>query len=287
MFHLQPNERNKVTLDGGIFPIPILTKKQEFLRIVVTKMNLSTTIFSYLNRSLLLLFCSMSFNALTPDIDVQRNSLRVLNLSETALTTNFNMAERFQRFVPLSTQAQYTITICADIPDNTNADRTHVGQQPGHVFIILEKEDSITPGKLIVQVFGFYPVSQHSSLFAGDVSCKILDNSNREYNASISKKISAPVFQSLLEKSKQLAKRKYNLRRFNCYDYVVEIFNSIEGIEKLPVTHVRLPYLLGRAGSPCGLYLDLKKLKDKRSAWAPYIQFGIFTAPQSTIVQDL
>lgn len=182
----------------------------------------------------------------------------------------------------MSLNATYTITVCADIPDNNNAETIHIGQQPGHVFLILEKVDPVASGRSSVQVFGFYPARQYSSLFAGDVPCKILDNSGREYNASLSRQVSALEFQLLLEKSKQLAGRKYNLRRFNCYDYVLEVFNSIPDIEKLPSTHVKLPYLMGSAGSPCGLYRDLQKLKNDKADWAPAIRFGTFTAPESS-----
>ena len=239
---------------------------------------------SFFNSNLLILFCSIYYTT-TPSSNISHRfnvNYSVVGMSTNNPNTNLNLEERFHCFAPLNTNAVYTITICADIPDNGNANRVHVGQQPGHVFLILEKSDGITPWQSKVQVFGFYPQNQHSSLLAGDVSCKIVDNSKREYNASLSKKISSKQFQLLLEKSEHLARRKYNLHRFNCYDYVLEVFNSLPGIEKLPITHVKLPYFLGRAGSPCGLYHDLKNLKANESEWAPYIQFGTFNAPESS-----
>lgn len=236
----------------------------------------------FLNRNVLLLFILM-YTASPLSNSVYRGYFNTgTNISTKNIRSTYDLSERFQLFSPLNANAVYTIRICADIPDNNNGERVHVGRQPGHVFLIVEKLDTITPGQSAVQVFGFYPVQQHSSVISGDVPSKIVDNSNREYNASLSKRVSANQFQLLLEKSEQLAKRKYNLRRFNCYDYVVAVFNSIAGAEKLPVTHIKLPYLLGRAGSPCGLYHDLKKLKDDQSAWAPDIQLGVFTAPQSS-----
>ena len=238
---------------------------------------------SFLNRHLWMLFCSIYHIATsTGSISHHRYVDNNVMLSTNNPNTNLNLEERFQCFAPLNTNAVYTITICADIPDNDNAEKVHVGQQSGHVFLIFEKTDGIIFGQSRVQVFGFYPLRKHSSLLGGDVSCKILDNSKREYNASLSKKVSSKQFQLLLEKSELLARRKYNLHRFNCYDYVLALFNSLPGIQKLPITHVRLPYFLGRAGSPCGLYRDLKKLKENGSVWAPYIQFGTFTAPESS-----
>jgi len=239
---------------------------------------------SFLNRNVLLLFCSIYYTSSTGS---STTGLRYFNSTGNISTKDFNadvsLTERFKRFAPVSTDAEYTITICADIPDNSNTERVNVGQQPGHVFLILEKLDAVAPYHQTIQVFGFYPNHEHSSLIAGDVPCKIRDNSKREYNASLTKKLNSKEFQLLLEKAEQLALKKYNLRRFNCYDYVLAIFNSIPGIEKLPITHTRLPYFLGSAGSPCGLYRDLKRLKDNQSEWAPYIQFGIFTAPESSV----
>lgn len=235
-----------------------------------------------LKKNFLLLICSIHYS-ITPanNSSLDRNAVR----SETpALNpgTDLNLAERFQLFTPVNMNAEYRITICADVPDNGNPERVHVGQQPGHVFLILEKTEPVRSGQSTVQVFGFYPVRQHSSLIAGNVRAKIMDNSKREYNAAVSKKVSYRQFQLLLQKAEQLSGREYNLHRFNCYDYVLDIFNSISDIEKLPVTHVKLPYFLGRAGSPCGLYRDLKRLQQNDPQWTPYIQLGIFTAPEST-----
>jgi hypothetical protein len=206
-------------------------------------------------------------------------------LSDNYVSTNFNLSERFQYFVPFDTDADYSVTVCADIPDNTNPDRVHIGKQPGHVFLILKKARKT--GSNICQVFGFYPQREYSSLIAGDVNSKLLDNSKREYNASISARVSSKEFQMILQKSRQLANRRYNLHKFNCYDYVLQVFNSIPNIKKLPITHTRLPLFFGRAGSPCGLYKDLKFLKTTGSELAPHIRFGIFKAPESFSVEHI
>jgi hypothetical protein len=111
------------------------------------------------------------------------------------------------------------------------------------------------------------------------VRSKILDNSNREYDASVEKKLTADEFAFILEKCKELSKKKYNLKKYNCYEYVLEVFNSLPGIEKLPVTKVKYPFIFGRGGSPCGLYSDLKKLFSAGSSWAAFIRFGTFKSP--------
>jgi len=54
--------------------------------------------------------------------------------------------------------------------------------------------------------------------------------------------------------------KKYNLNKYNCYDYALELYNSIPGTEALPTLKVKFPFKFGRGGSPCGLYKVLKEL---------------------------
>ena len=182
-------------------------------------------------------------------------------------------------YVPRSTSI-YSITLCADIPDNNNPGRVMLGQEPGHVFIILSQKDSVT-GAEINKVFGFYPRRAITSLLFRRVHGVLANNGHREYNASVYKKINAGEFEFITKEAGELAKKKYNLNKFNCYNYALEVFNSIHGIEKLPVTHIRFPSIFGKGGSPCCLYRDLKKLKENGSTWAPFISFGIFYSPES------
>ena len=220
-----------------------------------------------------LFICLCSF-AVRPGIMPVREPQAVT----TSGITGLNLPQRLASFNPLQPEAEYSISLCADIPDNDRPDKVYVKKETGHVFLILQKS---IPGKAIAQVFGFYPVRPVSSILFKNVRCEILDNGKREYNASVTKKLSATEFAALLQKAKALTNRKYNINRFNCYDYAVEVFNSLPGIEKLPVTHVKFPFIFGRGGSPCGLYRDLEKLKAAGSVWAPAIQFGVFKAPAS------
>jgi hypothetical protein len=199
----------------------------------------------------------------------------------TSATKNKNqkplsLSERLQIFYPVDS-AEYTITICADLPDNNNPKRVYKKGEPGHVFLILSKINSVT-GEAATRSFGFYPRVPVSCLFK-KVKSTILDNNNREYDASIEKKLTMEQFVFALEKCKELSRKKYNLNRYNCYDYVLEVFNSLPGIEKLPVSVVKFPFIFGRGGSPCGLYRDLKTLSSLDSAWTPFIRFGLFTSP--------
>ncbi|HMI80126.1 MAG TPA: hypothetical protein VK484_15110, partial [Ferruginibacter sp.] len=197
----------------------------------------------------------------------------------------FNLGEQLQAFYPLGEDAEYAVTICADVPVNNKPDRVYKKGEPGHVFIILSKTDRVT-GTVINRSFGFYPRVPVTTLFK-QVRSKLVDNCNREYDASLETKLTKEEFAAILEKCEELAKKKYNLKKFNCYDYVLEIFNSLPGIEKLPLTKVKFPFIFGRGGSPCGLYNDLKKLASNNSAWAPAIRFGLFRSPGGNDPQNL
>jgi hypothetical protein len=192
-----------------------------------------------------------------------------------------DLAERFVLFQPLREHEVYSITIAADIPDNKRPGKVYYKKEPGHVFIILEQRDTTT-SESVAQVWGFYPVRPVSSVFLRTVRCQLNDNGKRTYDARITKRLTAEEFEAVKQQAAALAKKKYNLNKYNCYDYAVELFNSIPGIEKLPVTHVKFPFIFGRGGSPCGLYRDLQKLKTGNSGWAPAIEFGSFSAPAST-----
>jgi hypothetical protein len=193
----------------------------------------------------------------------------------------FNIGMNLLAFYPLEANADYAVTLCADLPDNNNPGCVYKKKAPGHVFLILTKHEFLT-GNILAISFGFYPRVPVTCLFK-KVRSKIMDNSNREYNASIEKKLTKEEFELIIETCKELSKRKYNLKKFNCYEYALGVFNSLPGIEKLPVSDVKFPFILGRGGSPSGLYRDLKKMELTGSQWAPFIRFGLFKSPVSSM----
>jgi hypothetical protein len=196
---------------------------------------------------------------------------------------SFNIQQLLQVFYPVGS-AEYSVTVCADLPVDNNPKCVYKKGETGHVFLILSKRNPLTT-EVITRSFGFYPRVAVTFLVK-KVRSKILDNSNREYDASLEKKLTAEEFALILEKCKELAKNKYNLKKYNCYEYVLEIFNSLPDIEKLPVTKVKFPFIFGRGGSPCGLYSDLKKLLVSGSAWASFIKFGLFKSPYSDSLEN-
>ena len=114
-----------------------------------------------------------------------------------------------------------------------------------------------------------------------------MNNSNREYNASVEKKLTAVEFALILEKCTELSKKKCSLKKYNCYEYALEVFNALPGIEKLPVSTVKFPFIFGRGGSPCGLYSDLKNLLSAGSSWAAFIKIGTFKSPDDALANLL
>lgn len=194
-----------------------------------------------------------------------------------------SIQQLLQVFYPVGI-AEYSVTVCADLPVNNNPKCVYKKGEPGHVFLILSKKNPLT-AEVITRSFGFYPRVAVTFLVK-KVRSKILDNSNREYDASVEKKLTPEEFAIILEKCKELSKKKYNLKKYNCYEYVLEVFNSLPGIEKLPVTKVKFPFIFGRGGSPCGLYSDLKKLFANDSAWMPFIKFGFFKSPYSHLHEN-
>ncbi len=190
-------------------------------------------------------------------------------------------SNRLASFFPVDEHARYSISLCADIPHDKDPDRVVYRKEPGHVFVILEKKDPLSSPQTITQVFGFYPRRPASSLVFKNVRCRILDNGNRQYNAALVKELTATEFLFILEKAQALAARKYNINKYNCYDYALQLFNSFQGIDTLPVRHIKFPFIFGRGGSPCALYRDLEKLRRDSSAWAPHIRIGTFVAPAS------
>lgn len=188
------------------------------------------------------------------------------------------LSTRFKAFDSIQGLAGYELLLCADIPDNTNPDRVHVKDETGHVFIILSKFAGADTAHI---VFGFYPRRPASSILFKNVRCEILDNGNREYDVHIRRALNAEEFALLTETALALTSKKYNLNKYNCYDYALELVNILPGVEKLQPRHIKFPFIFGRGGSPCALYRDLEKLKSGESYWSPYINFGSFKSPRS------
>ena len=59
-------------------------------------------------------------------------------------------------FYPVSENAAYTVSVCADLPVNDKPHHVFKNGEPGHVFFTLRKTDTLS-GYTITRSFGFYP----------------------------------------------------------------------------------------------------------------------------------
>jgi len=179
-----------------------------------------------------------------------------------------------------STTGVYHISLCADVPNNKKPFKVAYKQETGHVFLILRK--ITTNNDTISKVFGFYPKGGLQTLLFKKTKSYIKDNSLRDHDVAITKELSREQFDTVLAKSIKLSERKYHMNRYNCYDYAIQIYNSVAGGPKMPLRHIRFPFIFGKGGSPCGVYRDLLILKDSPTYKDASIQFGSLVAPRST-----
>src|SRR5687768_6079961 len=194
---------------------------------------------------------------------------------------NIKIDKELQCFNKEVADAQYSISLCADVPYNKKPYKVAHNQQTGHVFLVLQKINSNNKDT-ISQVFGFYPKKGLPTLFFKTIKSVIKDNSRREHDVSITRQLTKEEFNRAVEKSVAFSKNIYHINKYNCYEYALFIFNAVAGKDTVPLTHVRFPFIFGWGGSPVGLYKDLEKIKQNGSYLAESIQFGNFLAPVSS-----
>lgn len=200
-------------------------------------------------------------------------------------STTILLEKEFSVFENFNSNAQYRISIGADVPNNKKPSQLIYQMESGHVFIILEKFDTVKKDT-IHKVFGFYPSRQGIILFfKKEVKARVKDNSRREYDIELSKLLSEEQFKTALHLSLQYSRRRYHLNKFNCYDYALDIFNAVAGTEPLPLIHTSFIFF-GKGGSPCTFYKYLKQQKETNAVWAPNIRLGNLVAPVSTTIQE-
>jgi hypothetical protein len=188
------------------------------------------------------------------------------------------LIKAFQCFGDLDNTATYSITLCADVPDNDSPLKPLKGDETGHVFVILTKRTASTT---VSRSFGFYPKHMLFTVFVHRSRSKIADNGGRVYDIAITEKIDAQQFAQLLEYAIELSYLKYHLKKNNCYHYALALFNFVSEV-KLKTKHIRLPFLFGKGGSPCGLYSELMKMKKNNPSAVQQIIHGSFTSPENS-----
>jgi hypothetical protein len=189
------------------------------------------------------------------------------------------LSKAFSKFSMVDTNSSYTITLCADVPYNKNPAKVLYRKQPGHVFLIFEQV--LNASDTIRHAFGFYPVRPASVVLFKNVRGEIRNNQGREYDTEMRLPVSTSVFFALLDSSVVLGMHKYNLNKYNCYDYSLHLFNMAAGTHPLQIQYVKFPFIWGKGGSPTGLYHQFTLLKESDSFCSAHIRFGAFKTPQN------
>lgn len=125
--------------------------------------------------------------------------------------------------------ASYAVQLCTDVPVNHDPTAL-VGfmgiENAGHTFLVLSKSNGAS---LVTQSFGFYAARLPSPWHpTRPVPSMIKDNSLHEINAAITCCLTGAQFSLLKEKALQDAGNDYHLVRFNCSDYALGVYNSVQ-----------------------------------------------------------
>ena len=177
--------------------------------------------------------------------------------------------------------ASYRISLCADMPYDKNPLQVTYGQEPGHVFLILQKINLDSIGDTINLVFGFYPSRGIPLIFKRKMKSRIKDNSSRYFDVMITRTVSENDFNNFLHTSLSLSRQYYHLNKYNCYDYGVELFNTLVTHDKVPVERIKYPFPFGYGGSPVCIYTYVSSLGSSSKEWDYSIKIGGLIAPKS------
>ncbi|HEY0731801.1 MAG TPA: hypothetical protein VGD33_05250 [Chitinophagaceae bacterium] len=178
--------------------------------------------------------------------------------------------------------ASYRISLCADMPYDKNPLQVTYGQEPGHVFLILQKINLDNMGDTINLVFGFYPSRGIPLIFKRKMKSRIKDNSSRYFDIRITKEVSEDEFNTFLQKSLSLSRKYYHLNKYNCYDYGVELFNTLVTHDRIPLRRTKYPFPFGSGGSPVCIYSFVSSRGTSLKEWNYEINLGGLLAPKST-----
>ena len=201
--------------------------------------------------------------------------------AETIAARKIDLPKELNVFSDPPDSSTYFVSLCADIPDNKRPEKVIYRGETGHVFLILQmvspKQDTVS------KVFGFYPRSgSMPTVFTRNVKSCIRDNSARVLDVMITNPVTEGQFKAVLYEAISRSGRRYRMNRFNCYDYAVQVFNSVVGTDTIVRQYSKFPFLFGSGGSPCSLYASLRVLKSSSSFWSDRISFETISAPVST-----
>jgi hypothetical protein len=173
-----------------------------------------------------------------------------------------------------NTNANCTITIATDIPvdgDPTKFFNWSEGS-PGHTYIELFKSDG--QGAMVEQNIGFYPSTGWKSVGGGNVSSKLADDANHEYNAKYTITVTPAQFQDALDRMQALSSFDYNIGTFNCTDFALQVFNAAGGNLSIPLFQIPGFPTASGSNTPEGVYDQLNTMAAAGTAQSPGVTMG-------------
>jgi hypothetical protein len=224
--------------------------------------------------------CSIVFIVLPLLIAAQKHKSQHA-ASETIAAKKIDLPKELNVFSDPPDSSTYFVSVCADVPDNKRPEKVVYKGETGHVFLIFQM---ISPKRdTVSKVFGFYPKSGSlPTVFTRNVKSGIRDNSARVFDVKITNPVTQSQFKTVLLHAITLSKKRYRMNRFNCYDYAVQVFNSVAGSGTIVRQYSKFPFLFGSGGSPCSLFAGLRTLQSSSSFWRDKICFQTVSAPVST-----
>ena len=127
--------------------------------------------------------------------------------------------------------ASFSVSICADLPvdDDPSVNVNLYTGATGHCFLQLQKSNG---AQSITQVLGFTAQNALSALVQADafVPSKIVDNGGHKYDASITMRLNASAFTTIMENIRQLSgTMPYSITRYDCLDFDLAVVNAVRG----------------------------------------------------------
>lgn len=177
----------------------------------------------------------------------------------------------------------YSVTLCLRLPNAAKPQRVYYKGETGHVYLRLTKTNTGTRQSEQV-IWGFYPQSPVSSFFFKKVRSKLVSNMKDSLRLGLLIPIDSAQYYLLCARALAAGQKKYNLNRYNCYHYALELINEVCP-QPIPVRSIRFPFLAGRGGSPVALYADLLQLMQSPAMQACTLIQPLRTAPAAHLSQ--
>lgn len=170
--------------------------------------------------------------------------------------------------------ATCTIKILTDIPvdNDPHAFFDWNNNSPGHTFLQITKANG---SQMVQQNIGFYPMLDWKNILTtAPIDGKFVDNTQHEFNASLSMNLTPEKFNSTITHILYLANFiRYDIDGYNCTDFALDVFNHSRGGNQLTIPMYDIPGGTAPYGSatPQGLFNKLKDMKKQAGAEAANI----------------